>query len=79
MQVIDLKYQDGIYNNNMNMNLLYGIFFFILAHIGAFIQLNGQFKRDWIVKNEWVVVWRNRNRTTQKYNIYKFLLKESNL
>ena len=39
----------------MNMNLLYGIFFFILAHIGAFIQLNGQFKWDWFVKNEWVV------------------------
>ena len=39
----------------MNMKLLYGIFFFILAHIGAFIQLNGQFKWDWFAKNEWVI------------------------
>jgi hypothetical protein len=23
-----------------------------------------------LLKNEWIVVWRNRNRTTQKYNIY---------
>ena len=37
------------------MNLLYGIFFFILAHIGAFIQLNGQFKWDWFKDNEWVI------------------------
>ena len=39
----------------MNMNLIYGIFFFILAHIGAFIQLNGQFKWDWFKDNEWVI------------------------
>ena len=39
----------------MNMNLLYGIFFFILAHIGAFIQLNGQFKWVWFAKNEWAL------------------------
>ena len=39
----------------MNVNLLYGIFFFILAHIGAFIQLNGQFKWDWFKDNEWVI------------------------
>ncbi len=28
--------------------------------------------RRWnrLLKNEWIVVWRNRNRTTQKYNIY---------
>ena len=37
------------------MNLLYGIFFFILAHIGAFIQLNGHFKWDWFRDNEWVI------------------------
>ena len=39
----------------MNANLLYGIFFFILAHIGAFIQLNGQFKWDFFKNNEWVI------------------------
>ena len=39
----------------MNMNLLYGILFFILAHIGAFFQLNGQFKWEWMAKNEWIV------------------------
>ena len=39
----------------MNRNLLYVIFFFILSHIGAFIQLNGQFKWDWFRDNEWVI------------------------
>ena len=39
----------------MNINLIYGILFFIIAHIGAFFQLNGQFKWDWFAKNEWIV------------------------
>jgi hypothetical protein len=37
------------------MNLIYGIIFFTLAHIGAFFQLNGQFKWEWMAKNEWVI------------------------
>jgi hypothetical protein len=28
-----------------------------------------------IKKNDWIVVWRERNRTTQKYNIYKVSFK----
>jgi hypothetical protein len=39
----------------MNMNLLYGMLFFALGHIGAFLQLNGQFKWDWFAKNEWII------------------------
>ena len=39
----------------MNTSLLYGIFFFLLAHICAFLQLNGQFKWEWFAKNEWAV------------------------
>ena len=33
--------------------------------------------RRWnkMIKNNWIVVWRNRNRTTQKYNIYKVYFK----
>ncbi len=33
--------------------------------------------RRWnkMIKNNWNVVWRNRNRTTQKYNIYKVSFK----
>ena len=33
--------------------------------------------RRWgrLIKNDWVVVWRKRNRTTQKYNIYKVSFK----
>ena len=29
--------------------------------------------RRWnkLIQNDWIVVWRKRNRTTQKYNIYK--------
>ena len=39
----------------MNINLLYGIIFIALGHIGAFFQLNGQFKWDWFKNNEWVI------------------------
>ena len=33
--------------------------------------------RRWnkLIQNNWIVVWRNRNRTTQKYNIYKVSFK----
>ena len=33
--------------------------------------------RRWntLLKNDWIVVWRHRNRTTQKYNIYKVSFK----
>ena len=33
--------------------------------------------RRWnrLLKNEWIVVWRKRNRTTQKYHIYKVSFK----
>ena len=39
----------------MNINILYGLLFFALGHLGAFLQLNGQFKWDWFAKNEWVI------------------------
>ena len=37
--------------------------------------------RRWnrLIKNDWVVVWRHRNRTTQKYNIYKVSFKAKQL
>tara|TARA_B110000003_G_scaffold273300_1_gene310749 strand:+ start:394 stop:840 length:447 start_codon:yes stop_codon:yes gene_type:complete len=37
--------------------------------------------RRWnkLIQNDWVVVWRNRNRTTQKYNIYKVSFKGKQL
>jgi hypothetical protein len=33
--------------------------------------------RRWsrLIKNDWIVVWRHRNRVTQKYNIYKVSFK----
>ena len=39
----------------MNINILYGMLFFALGHLGAFLQLNGQFKWDWFKNNEWVI------------------------
>ena len=39
----------------MNINILYGMLFFALGHLGAFLQLNGQFKWDWFKDNEWVI------------------------
>jgi len=37
--------------------------------------------RRWnrLIKNDWVVVWRHRNRTTQKYNIYTLSFKGKQL
>ena len=37
--------------------------------------------RRWsrLIKNDWIKVWRNRNRTTQKYNIYKVSFKGKQL
>ena len=37
--------------------------------------------RRWnkLIQKEWVVVWRHRNRTTQKYNIYKISFKAKQL
>ena len=37
------------------MNLIYGMLFLALGHLGAFFQLNGQFKWDWFKNNEWVI------------------------
>ena len=37
--------------------------------------------RRWskLIKNDWIVIWRHRNRTTQKYNIYKTSFKAKQL
>ncbi len=37
--------------------------------------------RRWnrLIQNGWIVVWRHRNRTTQKYNIYKVSFKYKQL
>ena len=37
--------------------------------------------RRWnkLIKNDWIVVWRHRNRTTQKFNIYKVSFKGKQL
>tara|TARA_R110000796_G_scaffold54463_1_gene127353 strand:+ start:1239 stop:1679 length:441 start_codon:yes stop_codon:yes gene_type:complete len=32
-----------------------------------------------LLKNDWIIVWRNRNRTTQKYNLYKTSVKAKQL
>ncbi len=38
-------------------------------------------KKRWnkLIQNDWIVVWRSRNRTTQKYNIYKISFKAKQL
>jgi len=37
--------------------------------------------RRWnkLIQNDWIVVWRRRNRTTQKYNMYKVSFKGKQL
>jgi hypothetical protein len=39
----------------MNINLIYGILFFIGGHIIAWFQLNSQFKWDWAKEHEWIM------------------------
>jgi len=39
----------------LNINLISGIVFFIVAHIIVFFQLNGQFKWEWFKEHEWVM------------------------
>ena len=40
----------------MNLTpLISGIFFFLLAHVIVFFQLNGQFKWDWFKEHEWIM------------------------
>jgi len=46
----------------------------------------GQYSYSWdnrrwnkLLKNDWIVVWRHHNRTTQKYNIYKTSFKFKHL
>jgi hypothetical protein len=39
----------------MNMNLIYGMLFFMVGHIVAWLQLNSQFKWDWAKEHEWIM------------------------
>jgi len=39
----------------MNNNILIGIFWFFVAHIAVWFQLNGQFKWDWFKNNELIL------------------------
>ena len=39
----------------MNINLLYGVTFFLTAHFITWFQLNGQFKWEWFKEHEWVM------------------------
>ena len=49
-----------------------------IEHFSKQDFLTGQFSYSWdnrrwnkLLKKGWIVVWRERNRTTQKFNIYK--------
>ena len=63
--------------------------FFYLEAIGLFTKQDfkdGVHSYSWdnrrwnrLVKEDWIVVWRERNRTTQKYNIYKLSFKGKQL
>ena len=62
--------------NDADLELL--IYLDSLEHFTKQDFKTGQYSFSWdnrrwnkLIKKEWVVVWRHRNRTTQKYNIYK--------
>jgi hypothetical protein len=62
--------------NDADLELL--IYLDSLEHFTKQDFKTGQYSFSWdnrrwnkLLKNDWIVVWRHRNRTTQKYNIYK--------
>ena len=62
--------------NDADLELL--IYLDCLEHFTKQDFKTGQYSFSWdnrrwnkLLKNDWIVVWRHRNRTTQKYNIYK--------
>ena len=62
--------------NDADLELL--IYLDSLEHFTKQDFKTGQYSFSWdnrrwnkLIKKDWVVVWRHRNRTTQKYNIYK--------
>ena len=62
--------------NDADLELL--IYLDSLEHFSKQDFKTAQYSLSWdnrrwnkLIKKDWVVVWRHRNRTTQKYNIYK--------
>ena len=62
--------------NDADLELL--IYLDSLEHFTKQDFKTGQYSFSWdnrrwnkLIKKDWIVVWRHRNRTTQKYNIYK--------
>ena len=62
--------------NDADLELL--IYLDSLEHFTKQDFKTGQYSFSWdnrrwnkLIKKDWIVVWRRRNRTTQKYNIYK--------
>jgi len=70
-------------NNNLkdaDLELL--IYFDCMGHFTKHDYKEGTYAYSWdklrwdrLLKEGWITVWRNRNRTTQKYNIYKVSFK----
>ena len=70
-------------NNNLkdaDLELL--IYFDCMDHFTKHDYMEGTYAYCWdkhrwdrLLKEGWITVWRNRNRTTQKYNIYKVSFK----
>jgi len=57
-----------------------------LEHFSKQDFLTGVYSYSWdnnrwhkLIKNDWIVIWRHLNRTTQKYNIYKTSFKAKKL
>ena len=70
--------------NDADLELL--IYLDSLEHFTKQDFKTGQYSFSWdnrrwnrLIQNDWIVVWRNRNRTTQKYNIYKVSFKGKQL
>jgi hypothetical protein len=74
-------------NNNLNdadLELL--IYLDCIEHFTISDFKMGSYSYSWdnrrwnkLIQNDWVVVWRKQNRTTQKYNIYKVSFKGKHL
>lgn len=69
---------NGLADADLELLIYFDCLDFFTRHdyeIGAYTYSWDKMRWDRLLKEGWIVVWRKRNHTTQKYNIYKVSFK----
>ena len=69
---------NGLADADLELLIYFDCLDFFTRHdyeIGTYTYSWDKMRWDRLLKEGWIVVWRKRNHTTQKYNIYKVSLK----